>query len=98
MTKGALKLADVERTIEREADIASWQSDLRMAIYDAIDQEDVTEIVRNQVEKAKKGDPNAIKFVFGHVLGANRSLTVNNTQVITDVETAAKIAKPKGAG
>ena len=96
MSKNAIKLADVESTISREADIADWQSSHRMAIYDSIDESDISEIVKNQVAKAKDGDANAIKFVFGHVLGGNRALTVNQTQVITDVETAAKMARKSG--
>ncbi|MEO1619141.1 MAG: hypothetical protein AAFV88_25040 [Planctomycetota bacterium] len=66
-----------------------------MAIYDSIDESDIAEIVKNQVAKAKAGDAKAIQFVFGHVLGTNRSLTVNNT-LVTDTETAARLAK--GAG
>lgn len=54
--------------------------------------------MQKQVEKAKAGDEAALKFVFGHVLGGNRNVTINNTQVITDVATAAKIHASKTRG
>lgn len=92
MSSGALRLAEVDDTTSRLADITDWQTSLQMACYDAIDENDVKEIVQNQVKKAKEGDPNAIKFVMGHLLGGNRNVQINNTNVITDVEGAARIA------
>ena len=73
--------------------MVDWQSSLRMAAFDAITEDDVAEIVKNQVAKAKQGDANAIKFVMGTVLGANKPVSIKQTQIITDVETAARIAK-----
>ena len=97
MGKGnrTLRLNEVDETVQTESDITSWQAGLRAAMYDAITEEDVSDIVKKQVEKAKEGDAKAIEFVFGHVLGAKRPVTINQTtnQVVTDVETAARIAR-----
>ncbi|MEO1527594.1 MAG: hypothetical protein AAFX06_19365 [Planctomycetota bacterium] len=97
MSKGnrGLRLSEVDETVQTEADITSWQAGLRAAMYDAITEEDVSSIVKRQVEKAKEGDAKAIEFVFGQVLGTKRAVTINQTtnQVVTDVETAARIAR-----
>ena len=91
----SLKLADVEQSVsvDNESTIVDWQSGLRMAAFDAITEDDVKQIVANQVKKAKEGDPNAIKFVMGTVLGSNKPVTIKQTQIITDVATAARIAR-----
>jgi len=91
-----LKLADVDAVIEKQQSIVNWQTELRMACYDAIQAEDVQEIVKNQVAKAKQGDPNAIKFVMGQLLGGGQQVTINQVQVVTDVAGAARIANRKG--
>ena len=44
---------------------------MRRAAREAIKREDIEQIVRNQVQRAKEGDPKAIEFVFGQVLGGN---------------------------
>ena len=93
----SFKLADVDRTLATERDIAGWQDDLRAACYESISEADVREIVAKQVEKAKEGDRGAIQFVMGQLLGGNRPITMQQTNVITDVETAARIAKEKSA-
>lgn len=61
------------------ADIASqnpgipkWMQVMRMAAQEVITPEDVKEIVKNQVKRAKEGDRNAIAFVFGQVLGGDQ--------------------------
>lgn len=43
--------------------------------------------------KAKEGDPNALKFVMSHVVGTGRPVSIKQTLVVTDVETAARMAK-----
>ncbi len=90
--RNTLKLSDVDRTLSAQTAIVEWQTSLQQACYDAIDADDVKEIVRNQVKKAKEGDQNAIKFVMGHLLGSQRPIQINQTQVITDVAGAARIA------
>jgi hypothetical protein len=87
-----MKLADMSNQMRSQEAILDWQLSLQSACFDAVTAQDVQEIVRNQVAKAKDGDPNAIKFVMGHLLGSGRPVTIQNTQIITDVEGAAKLA------
>jgi hypothetical protein len=75
------------------SDIASWQASLQAACFSSISEADVREIVAKQVEKAKEGDANALKFVFSQVIGNQRPVKINQTLVISDVETAARMAK-----
>lgn len=89
---GSLKIADVNKSLADEQDIQSWQRSLRSACFDAISADDVRDIVTRQVKKAKEGDANAIKFVMGHLLGGSQPVKIQQTNVITDVETAARIA------
>lgn len=92
----SLKIADVDAVIAKQQSIVSWQTELRMACYDAIQAEDVQEIVANQVKKAKEGDSTAIKFVMGQLLGSGQPVTINQVQVVTDVAGAARIAQRNG--
>lgn len=69
------------------------QAELRMAMFDAISSEDVRAIVAKQIEKAKAGDDAAAKFVLAQVLGNNTPVKITQNNVITDVATAARIAK-----
>lgn len=48
-----------------------WMAAIRKAVLDTVTQEDVTDIVRGQIKKAKEGDQAAIKFVFGQLLGGD---------------------------
>ncbi len=41
---------------------------LRNAMFEAVTEEDIREIVRNQVAEAKKGSKTAIKFVFDYLM------------------------------
>jgi len=93
--QNTLKLSDVSQTLESMKTISDWQTQLRMACYDAIQEEDVRTIVANQVQKAKEGDPNAIKFVMGQLLGGSSPVTINQVQVVTDVENAARLVSAK---
>jgi hypothetical protein len=62
----------------------AWMQQMREAARACIGESDITEIVRGQVERAKKGDAGAIKFVFDQVLGgaAFKGATIiqNNTE------------------
>lgn len=89
---GSLKLVNVDETLQKQGQILDWQASLRQACYDAINDQDIQQIVKNQVAKAKEGDERAIKFIFGTVLGANQPVTIHQTNVITDVATAARLA------
>jgi len=68
------------------------QGQLRQAIFDAINEEDVAAIVKKQVEKAKEGDDKALQFVMKYVLGFGQNITLQQINVM-DVETAARVAK-----
>jgi hypothetical protein len=46
-----------------------WMAKMRAAVCDIITPGDIEEIVKNQVARAKSGDPAAIKFVFDQLLG-----------------------------
>lgn len=50
--------------------IGLWAEKLRTAAYGAVKESDVEEIVKAQVDKAKAGDPAAVKFVTGFLLAA----------------------------
>jgi rubrerythrin len=47
----------------------SWVVTMRQVAMNALKESDIEAIVANQVEAAKKGDRNAIRFVFEQVLG-----------------------------
>lgn len=49
-----------------------WMAMMRAAAMKAVNEEDIEAIVRKQVEKAKAGDQQALKFVFDHVLGGQQ--------------------------
>lgn len=68
----------------------TWQMKLRATCINSITPDDMKDIVGTQVAKAKKGDPEALKFVMA-LLNVNDVRVTNN--IITDPETAAKIAK-----
>lgn len=46
-----------------------WMAKMRQAMADLVKEDDIKEIVQKQIERAKAGDQNAIKFVFGQLLG-----------------------------
>ena len=59
--------------------IAMMTSRLRMAMFDAIKEADVTQIMNKMVEKAKEGDPAAVKTIMDYMLGGKT--TVQNVNV-----------------
>ena len=63
--------AEPARAMERRARqaVPAWVQLMRDAAMDAIGEDDIRQIVANQVARAKKGDKNAIKFIFEQVLG-----------------------------
>lgn len=50
--------------------LPAWLTSMRAAVMQSISTSDVTAIVKQQVEAAKRGDAKAIRFVFEHVLSA----------------------------
>lgn len=85
--------------MDQLSEIQSMQQMLLSAAYDAISESDIQDIVRSRVQAAKEGDKAAMDFVFKYLLGqagGNISFHKHETNVITDVETAARIAKNAG--
>lgn len=97
MARGQLNLAEIRNQLKRtettHQDIVQWQASLQAAMFNAITEDDIAAIVQKQVAKAKAGDENAIKFVMSTILGANRPVKINQTLVVTDVETGARLAR-----
>lgn len=60
------KMADLSKP-----GLPAWMLAMRQAAQDAINEEDVRAIVAKQVEKAKEGDPAAMRFVFDYLLGGS---------------------------
>ena len=93
---GALRLADVNQQLAKtettQQDILSWQTQLQAAMFSSITEKDIEEIVAKQLIKAKEGDASALKFVMS-MIGTNRPVSIKQTLVVTDVETAARMAK-----
>lgn len=70
----------------------TYQSRLHTAIYDGITEQDVVDVVKGIVAKAKAGDKAAIAQFFEFVVGSKaQRVTINNT--FRNVEDAAQIVK-----
>ncbi len=70
----------------------TYQSRLRAAIYNGVTEQDVADVVKCIVAKAKSGDKVAIAQFFEFVVGSKaQRVTINNS--FRSVEEAAKIAK-----
>lgn len=88
----ALTLAAIEGEILPEE--ACYQARLRAAVYDGVQETDVTEIVKGIVARAKAGDVHAQKLFFDQILGAKTKPTqivVNNT--FSSVEQGASMSR-----
>jgi hypothetical protein len=92
MQKTSMTLEKVAKQIDQHQGTLAMQGQLRQAIFDAITEQDVTQMVKKQVDKAKQGDEKALQFVMKYVLGFGQPITLQQINVI-DVETAARIAK-----
>lgn len=94
ITKRPATIASVRGTVEALATVGEMQASLRQAIFDAVSENDITEIVKKQVAKAKSGDERAANFVMKFAAGAGAPVTIKQTVVmVTDVATAARLAK-----
>jgi hypothetical protein len=87
-----LILSEVEESFAKQSDVMSMQNQLRQAIFGAITEQDVSQIIKKQVEKAKDGDDKALQFVMKYALGFGQPVTLQQVNVI-DTATAARIAK-----
>lgn len=73
---------------------ACYQTRLRNAVYDGVNEADVQEIVKGIVTRAKAGDASAQKLFFDQILGAKTKPTqivVNNT--FASVEQGASMTR-----
>lgn len=76
----------------------TFQARLRCAMFDGIKESDVTDVVKQIVEKAKAGDVKAQQMMFDYLLGAKTKPTqvvVNNH--FESVEDAARVEQRKRA-
>jgi hypothetical protein len=48
----------------------TFQSKLRMAVFDGVKEVDVTKVVEGIVERAKAGDEKSVQHLFDYILGA----------------------------
>jgi hypothetical protein len=90
----SLKLNTAKQMIDSQAtlsDLTSWQSSLRAAMVNTIDENDMAAIVQTQLAKAKQGDEKALRFIL-EVVGAKTPVTITNNLVV-DSETAAKLVR-----
>lgn len=95
MQKSSMTISQVENQIDQHSGTLAMQGQLRQAIFDAISETDVTEIVKRQVEKAKQGDDKSLQFVMKYVLGFGQPVTLQQINVM-DIETAARVTKTSG--
>lgn len=95
MPKNVVTISQVENQIDQHTGTLAMQGKLRQAIFDAISEQDVADIVKKQVEKAKAGDDKSLQFVMKYVLGFGQPMTLQQINVM-DVETAARVAKIQG--
>lgn len=89
-----MTIQNVESQIDEQNGTLSMQGQLRQAIFNAISMQDVTEIVKKQVEKAKAGDEKSLQFVMKYVLGFGQPISVQQINVVS-AKAAARIAKSK---
>lgn len=60
---------DLPSPFEGGDGLPPWMSMMRNAAMKHVTQADIDQIVKSQMDLAKKGDRNAIKFVFDQLLG-----------------------------
>ncbi len=97
MISGVTNLAEMERRLSATvSDTAQWQAHMRSVVVNSISPEDVKAIVAKQVEKAKAGDPVSAKFVMSQFSGQSAPLRFSQTNIVTDPETAARLARQCG--
>jgi hypothetical protein len=86
-------IAEVDNSLSHQSSTLAMQGKLRQAIFDSISESDVTAMVKKQVDKAKAGDAKSLEFVMKYVLGFGQPVTLQQINVTTDVEGAARLAR-----
>ena len=62
-------------------------------LVNSITVEDIQQIVAKQLDKAKKGDETAAKFIISQIVNGGPAIKMSQTNIITDPKTAARIAR-----
>jgi hypothetical protein len=58
-----------------------WMARLRAALFEAVSEDDVREIAEKLVERAKEGDLQATRLLFGYILGGS-GVKVQNAVIV----------------
>lgn len=75
------------------SDVTSYQASLQSACFNSITPHEMSQIVEKQKKKALEGDVAAAKFMM-NLVGMSRPVKiVNQTNILTDVEGAARITR-----
>lgn len=69
--------------IKRSSEVSCWQASMRAALYNGVTENDMADIVRGLVERAKKGDLKAADMLFKWTMGQPQ-VTVKQTVVMRD--------------
>lgn len=97
LNNGKRKTFDLTQFPETSPSIPEWMTKMRAAAQACISESDIQEIVQKQVERAKQGDAQAMKFVFEQVLGGaafkGATFIQNNNSYGSDPTSPAK-SKP----
>ncbi len=64
--------------------VPAWMQKMRQAAVDKISEDDIAEIVKAHVERAKKGDLSSTRFIFEQVLGGAAFKGATITQNVTE--------------
>lgn len=67
----SLILSELEGQVSEEM---TYQAKLRNAVFNAVTESDVQEVVKGIVKRAKDGDQHAVKNLFDYVMGAGKSI------------------------
>ena len=95
--QNTLRLADADaQLMATTSDTFNWQAHMRSVVANSISEQDVQAIIAKQVEKAKAGSESAAKFVLTQVLGTTTPVRITQTNIVTDPETAARLAAKAG--
>jgi len=91
-TRNTLSLTAINGQLLPEAE--TYQAKLRAAMSGCVKESDIEQIVKGIVERAKNGEPAAVKLLFDYVLGAKNppsKISIHNH--FEDVESAAHAEK-----
>lgn len=79
-------------------DVASWMTRLRTALFENVSEDDVAEIARTLVAKAKAGDLAATRLLLGYVTGGSSTVikqaVIVQGQALSPLPTAPTVSLP----